>query len=230
MYTAATLISRSAATWVGDCASNRGPPECFPSARLEFHPDHLQHAPRQTCGRLGVGLDTRFRRVGGLADLGHLALCGAAAPGLGLAALTAEVVSDLVPRDRGQPPAETVLGPIAAKAGQMEQDRREHFLKRVRRIFGGQARSTAPTIDDRTIEPHESLPCLRPGSPKLVQERRGDRDSSWKERPRLCPSYHLRVGAAKQPEDDHALPIISPERYRGNERQGHSIFKPRAPP
>ena len=75
----------------------------------------------------------------GLGDFGHLPLCRAAATGFSTASCRAVMLPHLIAGDHGKPSAETVLRPIAAEAGQVDQDRGKHLLHQIRRIFGREA-------------------------------------------------------------------------------------------
>ena len=80
---------------------------------------------------------------------------------LRLPGVAAEMIADLVPRDRPQPVAERVAGPVLVKRLDVRRHRLEDLLKNVRHVLLGQAHRPAPVVDQRRIQRRQPLPRRR---------------------------------------------------------------------
>ena len=83
------------------------------------------------------------------------------ANGLGLIATCSKVVSDLVASHRVEPAAKTVARRSTLKLFQLGRERMKDFLHHIRCVVWLQTGSTSPTVDNRTVDSHQSIPCRR---------------------------------------------------------------------
>src|SRR5262249_10905781 len=72
-----------------------------------------------------------------------------------------EMVADLVPRDRPEPVAERVAGPVLAEGLDVRRHRLEYLLKDVRHVLLGQAHGAAPVVDQGRVQRRQPLPRRR---------------------------------------------------------------------
>jgi hypothetical protein len=72
--------------------------------------------------------------------------------GPGFVVLPAEMIANLVLRDRPQPTAKGVARAIAAKIMNVHRDGAKGLLKDIRRIFGPQLGPPAPVVNERRIQ------------------------------------------------------------------------------
>jgi hypothetical protein len=70
------------------------------------------------------------------------------------------MVADFVLRDRSQPAAKGVPGPVPAKSMKVHGYRLKHLLKNVRNLLRREVHLTAPMPDQRRIEYDEPVPSL----------------------------------------------------------------------